>query len=87
MRKINELQDPNSCLNKAKPREMLFVLIGHDVCGPEVIRFWCEKRIERGKNKPGDPQIREALLCAIAMEEDQERARAASPVPGAEEKS
>jgi hypothetical protein len=35
---------------------------------PQAIRFWCEERIRLGKNNHGDPQIVEALECALAME-------------------
>jgi hypothetical protein len=72
MRKRDELTRPNSCLNKARDGEMLFVLLGRDEDAPETIRYWIRRRIRRGKNKPGDPKMVEAELCAQAMESDAE---------------
>lgn len=68
MRKDEELTNPASCMSRAKPQEMTFVLLGRDVASPETIRFWAARRIELGKNKPDDPQITEALRCAETME-------------------
>jgi hypothetical protein len=68
MRKELELSDPNSCLNKARPGEILFVLLSRDKAAPGTIRDWCERRIAFGLNEPGDPQILEAKACAAAME-------------------
>ena len=70
MRKQFELADPTSCLNKAKDNEMVFVLLGRDVCAAETIRDWCQRRILRGKNKLEDPQIQEALSAASIMERE-----------------
>jgi len=64
MRKTEELADQNSCLNRAKDDEMLFVLLGRDIAAPAAIRAWCKERIRLGKNKRDDAQIREALACA-----------------------
>jgi hypothetical protein len=71
MRKADELEDPGSCLNKARENELLFVLLGRDRCAPETIRFWASMRIASRKNQPGDRQIEEALKCADAMETSQ----------------
>lgn len=65
-----ELTDPNSCMSRARDDEMTFVLLGRDAAAPETIRFWVRKRIEMGKNEPGDPQIVEALACADRMWQD-----------------
>jgi hypothetical protein len=48
---------------------MTFVLLGRDVVAPAVIREWCRLRCLNGKNTARDPQIREALQCADAMEQ------------------
>jgi hypothetical protein len=72
MLKSKELSDPNSCLNKAKPDERLFVLLARDPAAPEVIRYWIRRRLWIGKNKPNDPQILEALECARLMEHAQD---------------
>ncbi len=68
MRKLDELIDQSSCLNKAKMGELLFVLLERDVAAPATIRFWAEKRIRLGKNQPSDAQITEALELADKME-------------------
>jgi hypothetical protein len=68
MIKIRELNDPASCLSKAKDNELLFVLLARDQAAPAVIRYWTEERIRLGKNEASDPQITEALECAAAME-------------------
>lgn len=70
MRKIAELHDPDSCMSRAEPREMTFVLLGRDIAAPETIRHWVSLRIAAGKNRKNDPQIREALACAKTMEKE-----------------
>jgi phosphoribosylaminoimidazole-succinocarboxamide synthase len=70
MRKIDEISNPKSCLNRARAYERIFVLLGHDVATPDTIRFWAERRCTLGKNRPGDPQIAEALDCADRMESE-----------------
>lgn len=69
MRKREELTNPDSCISRANPDEMTFVLLARDVCAPAVIGFWVQERIRLGKNQWSDPQITEALSCARAMEE------------------
>ena len=70
MRKLYELNDVNSCLSKARPDELVFVLLGRDIAGPDTIRFWVRCRLASGKNEPGDRQIVDALLCADLMEQE-----------------
>lgn len=72
MRKKHETFDSNSCLNRAKDDEILFVLLGRDKTAPATIRFWCGQRILSGKNKQDDPQIVDALKCARLMETENE---------------
>lgn len=64
MLKRDELSDPNSCLNKAKDDETVFVLLGRDAAAPIAILAWVAERIRIGKNKPNDPQIVEARTTA-----------------------
>jgi hypothetical protein len=64
MKKLDELSDPNSCLNKARDDEQLFVLIGRDPAMSQTLRYWAHKRIQLGKNKQDDQQIQEALALA-----------------------
>lgn len=77
MRKTEELTNPASCMSRAMPNEMTFVLLGRDAAAPHAIREWVKERIALGKNKPDDPQIVEALQCAAIMDVD--RASAARP--------
>jgi hypothetical protein len=70
MRKLSELTDPESCMSKADPNEMTFVLLGRDIVVPSVIREWCRLRCLYGNNTTNDTQITEALECADAMEHD-----------------
>jgi len=68
MIKRTELTHPNSCLNRARDDEMVFVLIGRDKAAPAAIREWIKQRIKLGKNKLDDAQIQEAEHCARTME-------------------
>ena len=70
MRKRNEIADPTSCLNRAAGHEWLFVLRGRDAAAPAAIRAWAAERIRLGKNKPGDPQICEAMACSRMMDRE-----------------
>lgn len=67
MKKIDEIRNPNSCLNKAYQEELLFVLMERDAATPIAIEAWINARIRLGKNAADDAQIREAreLLCEI----------------------
>lgn len=67
MLKKEEVADSNSCLNKAKNDELLFVLLGRDIAAPVAIHAWVAERIRLGKNNVNDPQILEALECARKM--------------------
>lgn len=68
MLKCDELNDSESCFNKATDGERLFVLLARDPAAPATIRAWVAERIRLGKNALGDDQIREALECASLME-------------------
>jgi hypothetical protein len=68
MIKRDELEYAESCLNKARPDERLFVLLARDPAAPVAIRAWIAERIRLNKNAPGDEQIREAFECASLME-------------------
>lgn len=70
MRKRDELADPKSCLNRAADDELVFTLLGRDEDAPATIRDWVARRIQRGKNKPDDPQMRDAEATAAAMERE-----------------
>lgn len=68
MIKRDEIEDTESCFNKARVDERLFVLLARDPAAPSTIRHWVGIRINLGKNKLTDPQIVEALECADRME-------------------
>jgi hypothetical protein len=70
MRKNDELASVNSCLSKAGPHEMLFVLLSRDPAAPHAIHAWINERIRLGKNVVGDKQIVEAFECARTMESE-----------------
>jgi hypothetical protein len=72
MIKRDELDDHNSCLNRASDSERIFVLLARDAAAPVAIRAWAAERIRIGKNALTDDQIVEALECAMRM--DRERA-------------
>ncbi len=67
MLKHDELSNPESCLNKARDHEPIFVLLGRDAAARHAIHEWIAARINLGKNKITDPQIIEALECARMM--------------------
>jgi hypothetical protein len=68
MRKIEEINNPSSCLNKAINTEMVFVLLARDLAAPYAIEKWIEKRIQLGLNKLDDSQIEEAMRTIKEME-------------------
>ena len=74
MIKSLECASPNSCWNKAKEDELIFVLLGRDIASSAAIMTWCQERIRLGKNKPGDSQITEAINCAHQMVEGYKKA-------------
>ena len=77
MTKAEELSDPNSCLNRARPDELIFVLLARDVAAPAAIREWAKERVRLRKNYAiGDEQLISALRCADAMEKFHKRPRA-----------
>jgi hypothetical protein len=65
--------DPNSCWNKARDDERLFVLLARDPAAPAAIRAWVAERVRIGKNAEGDPQIVEALDAAARVEDEASR--------------
>ncbi len=67
MRKVEELSNPTSCLNKAQDGEWLFVLLGRDVAAPLAVRAWIEARIRLGKNQRSDAQIVDAQRWIVQV--------------------
>jgi len=68
MRRNDELARIDSCINRAKSDEMLFVLLSRDPAAPVAIRAWIGERLRLGKNSRDDMQIIEADYCARTME-------------------
>ena len=68
MRKQDELTNAASCINRAHPKEMVFVLLGRDPAAPAAIRAWADERVRVGKNGESDEQIVEARACADTMQ-------------------
>jgi hypothetical protein len=75
---MDELTDPQSCLNKALPDELIFVLLGRDEAAPHAIRCWVQERLRLGKNGPADSQVETALRLANEIEGKQRARRAAA---------
>lgn len=68
MRKIDELDNKYSCLNRAYDNELVFVLLARDEKAPTTIRYWCAARVSDGKNKSTDAEIQSAYRIADEME-------------------
>lgn len=68
MKKIDEMNDPGSCFNKAADDEPIFVLLGRDHIAPATIRYWAIERVRRGINLATDDKIKTALAFADEME-------------------
>lgn len=64
MKKRDELTNPNSCFNKAKDDDYIFVLIQKDITMADTIRQWVRLRVEAGKNQYIDAKVDEALKLA-----------------------
>lgn len=73
MIKRRELEEPDSCLNKADFDEPLFVLLGRDASAKVAIQAWVDDRLKTGKNRPHDNQIIEAKLAIEKMEKYREQ--------------
>ena len=70
MLKSDEIANDDSCFNRAKDDERVFVLLARDSAAPATIRFWANERIRIGKNQFHDRQIQEAFECARLMEKE-----------------
>ena len=68
MKKTDEIADPNSCL-------------GRDSDAAATIRFWAGRRVLRGKNERGDPQILKALALAEALDITHRKITQSAPGP------
>ena len=73
MKKIDEINHPDSCFNKAKDDEMIFVLRSTDPSAPIAIMAWITDRIRIGKNKFSNQKIQDAFNCAEVMEKERNK--------------
>lgn len=87
MQKHLEVSDPESCFNRAKDTEIIFVLLSRDAAAPAAIRAWVRERTRSGKNQLLDPQIQEALQCAKRMEKQRHERDAKNHDQTAEEET
>jgi len=68
MTKREEIEDPNSCLNRGPDDELKFVIRAPDITASGTVRDWVRRRLAAGKNQPDDVQIEEALAWAEKAE-------------------
>lgn len=68
MRKRDEINNPTSCLNKAREDELIFVFLARDEDAPDTIRHWVKRRVKYGKNKITDAKMVDALEWANEVE-------------------
>ncbi len=66
--KQQTLMDERSCLNRAAPEELIFVLRAKDPCAPATVRLWAA--LAAGKHE--DDKVEEALAWAVAAEEQRD---------------
>lgn len=71
--KQENINDPNSCWNRAAEKEPLFILRATDSQAPTLIRLWAEgykqKKKDSGEYKPRErAKYINALKCAEDME-------------------
>ena len=64
MTKAEELADPNSCWNRAKDDQQVFVLVDHDPAFSGGIFLWAMLRIMYGCNEMTDAKVQTALAEA-----------------------
>lgn len=68
-----EVENPNSCLNRAQLDEPLFVLRANDPLAPKLVREWAEqylieKRAQGELTTAHREKYNKALFCAQGME-------------------
>lgn len=67
MRKIDEIEQPGSCLNKARPEEPLFVLRAKDPLAANIVRAWAATAESSGTHEA--EKIAEARKLADTMDD------------------
>lgn len=67
MIKSKELADPNSCLNRTRDDEPIFVLCARDVLAPIVVRFWAVQYHKLKNRQPGGIKRKQVEKQAEAL--------------------
>lgn len=62
MKKLHEIDYPQSTLNKAGDEEELFILRGRDNSSPKIVLQWIIENLQCSDNK-----LREAFEIALSM--------------------
>lgn len=65
MKKRDEIEQPNSCLNKAAEDEPVFVLRAKDPIAPAAVEEWARQAQQTGRHEPA--KIEEARALAASM--------------------
>jgi hypothetical protein len=65
MKKLDEINDPKSCLNHAADDEPVFTLRAQDRCAPAAVRDWAHRAKGAGCNPA---KVAEAMDIAREME-------------------
>lgn len=60
--------NPDSCWNKARVGEPVFILLGRDPAAPAAIEHWITQRSARRCNRPFDDKLHNAHDIACEME-------------------
>jgi hypothetical protein len=61
MKKFQERLQSDSCWNKAKDEEYVFVLLERDATMASTIEYWCTMRVDMGLNTWEDEKIVSAM--------------------------
>lgn len=84
MRKVEELTDPISCLNRAAMDEPLFVLRANDANAPAIVQKWAADYLDR-KQREGhwneDCQLKWETAVSIAAQMIEWRKQKYAPHP------
>ena len=70
MTKQDEMRNRESCWNKAKDNEVIFVLRGQDYSSPKAIMFWIMENL----TTTPEAKLRDAFNAAMAMKAQSRKA-------------
>ena len=77
MYKHEELSTPNSCLNAARPNELVFVIRAKDPLAAQTVRLWADMAEGSGLHEPD--KVDAARKWADMAEEQRTRMKIDSP--------